>query len=148
MAVFEHRFRVEAPVEAVARFHAGPSVLQVLTPPPVRVELHRFGDLEEGMEAEFTLWIGPLPIRWKARHEDVGPTGFVDVQVEGPMASWRHTHRFEALGREATEVVDRIEYAHPRGLAGVGTRAMFNRASLEGVFFYRALATRRSLAEG
>jgi ligand-binding SRPBCC domain-containing protein len=149
--VFEHRFEVKAPLAAVRAFHADSSALRKLTPPPTVIQLHRFGPLEDGMVAEFTLWLGPVPVRWKARHEDVGPSGFVDVQVEGPMAAWRHTHRFEPLAADRTEVRDRVEYEHPGGLRGLGTRLLFSRVALRGLFSYRALATRRgarALASG
>lgn len=143
MEVFERRFRVEAPLERVREFHGSSAALKQLTPPLMPMKLHRFGKLEDGMVAEFTLWAGPVPIRWVARHEEVGSEGFTDVQVEGPMASWRHRHQFVAVGPGQTEVHDRIEYAHPSGLSGVWTRLLFAKAGLHGLFLYRAWATRR-----
>ncbi|MEM6730661.1 MAG: hypothetical protein AAF658_03845, partial [Myxococcota bacterium] len=56
---FDFRFRVPASLEAVRAFHASTSVLADLTPPPTLIRIHRFGALEEGMVAEFTLWLGP-----------------------------------------------------------------------------------------
>lgn len=132
-------------MESVRAFHASPSALKALTPPPVVVQLHRFGDLEEGMEAEFTLWLGPIPIRWTARHENVGPEGFDDVLVDGPMAAWRHRHRFRAEADGASRVDDEIEYTHPPGMKGLWTRLMFGRLALRGTFFYRQLATRKGV---
>lgn len=145
MPRFHQSFRVEAPLQAVQAFHASPSALKALTPPPVVVQLHRFGELQEGMEAEFTLWMGPIPIRWIARHENVGPEGFDDVLVKGPMAAWRHRHRFVDEGNGRSRVDDDIEYTHPRGWAGLWTRLMFGRLALRGTFFYRKLATRRGV---
>lgn len=145
MVIFEHCFRVSAPLSAVAAFHDGPEALEALTPPPMRVELHKFGALKEGMQADFTLWLGPFPIPWKARHEEVGPEGFADVQVEGPLARWRHRHDFVAVSSDETEVRDRVEYEYPSGWSGVWTRALFNNAALRGLFFYRALMTRRGV---
>lgn len=132
----------------MAAFHADPSALRALTPPPMIIRLHRFGAMEDGMEADFTLWLGPLPIRWMARHEDVGPDGFVDVQVEGPMKRWRHEHRFRPIDGGGTEVHDRIEYEHPSGLRGVFTHLLFSKWALRGLFFYRSLATRRGVVHG
>ncbi|MEM6367315.1 MAG: cyclase [Myxococcota bacterium] len=145
MARFHQSFRVGAPIEAVRAFHASPAALKALTPPPVIVQLHRFGEMREGMEAEFTLWLGPLPIRWTARHENVGPEGFDDVLVEGPMAAWRHQHRFWEEPDGASRVEDTIDYAHPPGWAGLWTRLMFGALALRGTFFYRQLATRRGV---
>lgn len=143
MDVFQHRFRVRAPLDVVSAFHQDARALKRLTPPPMLVRLHRFGGMEEGMIADFTLWLGPIPIRWTARHEDVRPDGFVDVQVAGPMARWRHQHRFVAVAPGETEVHDRIEYAHRSGPQGMLTRMLFSKPALQGLFAYRTLATRR-----
>jgi hypothetical protein len=41
--------------------------------------------LAEGSISDFTLWFGPLPIRWTARHSHIDPLhGFTDTQVRGP----------------------------------------------------------------
>jgi len=139
---FHQRFLVDAPIHQVRAFHSSPEALQALTPPPVRVELRRFGEMKEGMEAEFVLHLGPLTIPWTARHENVNEDGFDDVQVSGPMAAWRHRHRFESDGEDRTWVDDEIEYAHPSGLSGLGTRLMFGKLGLIPTFLFRRWATR------
>ncbi|MEO1172071.1 MAG: cyclase [Myxococcota bacterium] len=140
---FEYRFQVKAPVAAVRAFHGSTEVLRELTPPGTWVQIHRFGALEDGMEAEFTLWLGPIPIRWHALHRDVDAFGFTDVQVQGPMARWEHTHRFVSVDENTTEVREHIELEHPRGLRGVWTRLLFGGLALRGLFAYRAWVTRR-----
>ncbi len=140
--VFDYRFTVAASLGAVRAFHGSTRVLRALTPPPMIARIHEFGALEDGMVARFTLWLGPIPIHWTARHEDVSEQGFTDVQVDGPMASWRHTHRFVPLSERETEVVEHIEYAHPPGLRGLWTRLLFGRLALRGLFAYRAFVTR------
>ncbi|MEZ4584038.1 MAG: hypothetical protein R3A10_20780 [Caldilineaceae bacterium] len=58
-----------------------------ITPPPVIVRVHRAPELlGEGDEMDFTMWLGPLPIRWLARIEQVTPVTFVDRQLRGPFA--------------------------------------------------------------
>ncbi|MGF1511504.1 MAG: cyclase [Myxococcota bacterium] len=145
MPSFDRSFEVAASLEAVRGFHGSPEALRTLTPPPVIVRLESFGPMEEGMEAVFTLFVGPLPIRWRARHENVGSDGFDDVQVEGPMKAWRHRHRFHAQGPERTLIMDHIEYQHRSGFLGVWTRCMFGRPALATTFRYRAWATRKAL---
>jgi ligand-binding SRPBCC domain-containing protein len=140
---FDQSFTVRAPLPAVREFHSSPEALRTLTPPPVVVRLHRFGRLKEGMEAEFTLWMGPFPIHWTARHEQVGPHGFDDVQVSGPMKAWRHQHRFEAVDDFTTRIHDHIDYEHdPRR---PWTRLLFGGLPLALTFRYRQWVTRRSL---
>ena len=89
MPIFETSFTVNAPLEAVAAFHADTSALKILNPPFVIVQLHRVDPMADGSISEFTLWMGPLPIRWRAIHSDVGPNGFTDTLEDGPMASWQ-----------------------------------------------------------
>jgi len=143
--IFEHEFDVDAPLEAVRAFHDSPEALRQLTPPGAAIQLIRFGPLIEGMEAEFRLWLGPVPVHWVARHEDVSDLGFTDIQVEGPLARWRHVHRFETVGPHQSRVKDRIDYEHPAGLSSAWTRVAFGAAALRVLFAHRSRATRRAL---
>lgn len=145
MLVFESRFRVEAPLEAVSAFHFQTGILRALTPPLMIMQVHRFDALGEGSIGDFTIWMGPIPVRWTARHEGVTSDGFFDIQLSGPMKSWRHSHRFVRAGESATEVCDRIEYEHDSGLRGMWSRLLFPGPALRVLFLYRAWATRRGV---
>jgi ligand-binding SRPBCC domain-containing protein len=143
---FRSTFTVEASLEAVAEFHRDPRALKRLTPPPISVQVHRAEPLAEGSVAEFTLWFGPLPVRWLAVHRDVDRLrGFTDEQRSGPMQAWRHTHRFEAVDANATRVSDHIEHAHHAGGRGLVSRVLFHPLALRLLFGYRAWMTRRLL---
>jgi ligand-binding SRPBCC domain-containing protein len=144
MPVFENSFSVHAPLQAVADFHHATSALKRLTPPPVIVQLHRVDRLREGSISEFTLWIGPIPIRWTALHTGVDPLrGFTDTQVQGPFNQWVHTHTFSAEGDGQTRVTDHVEYIYPSGPRGLWVHLLFSPVSLRGMFAYRAWVTRR-----
>jgi ligand-binding SRPBCC domain-containing protein len=145
MMVFESRFRVAASLEAVSAFHFQRGILRALTPPLMIMQVHRFDPLAEGSIGDFTIWMGPIPVRWTACHEGVSAEGFVDVQVSGPMKSWRHTHRFLRVGEGITEVWDRIEYEHDSGLRGLWSRLLFPRPALWALFLFRGWATRRGV---
>lgn len=145
MKIFERSFLVSKPLQAVADFHASPLALKRLSPPGVFVQFLQVEPLAEGSLAEFRMWFGPLPLRWRARHHDVQPlVGFVDVQEQGPLLSWQHRHKFEAVAASLTRVSDRIEYAHYPGWRGLWTRILFSRLGLRILFTYRAWATRRA----
>jgi ligand-binding SRPBCC domain-containing protein len=45
------------------------------------------------------------------------PDRFVDEQVAGPLASWRHEHRFEAIAG-GTRMIDDWEHAAPFDVIG------------------------------
>ncbi len=145
MPVFDYEFEVEAPVELVSAFHHDTSVLHRLTPPPVFLRIHRFGAMAEGMEAEFTMWVGPIPMRWEVVHMNVTERGFTDDARRGPLKKWTHTHRFEPRESGRSAVVEHIEYEHPAGVRGLLTRLMFSKPSLWGLFTYRRWVTRRGV---
>ncbi len=145
MIRYRHRFQVRAPLTSVADFHAQSASMAAITPPPVVVRVHQAPNrLDEGDEMEFTLWLGPLPIRWLARIEDVGPTGFVDRQLRGPFGHWVHRHSFVPVDETTTAVVDEISFRlqpHPFwGLVGLGMWL-----NLPLLFAYRAWRTRQLL---
>lgn len=142
---FRHSFVVHAPLEAVRDFHRRADSMRRITPPPVWVQLRQAPEtLGEGVQMDFTLWLGVLPLRWQARIENVSANGFDDRQVAGPFAEWLHRHRFEALDERATRVVDWVEAKlHPSLLRRLVGFLMWINLPL--LFAYRAWRTRRLL---
>ena len=107
---YQHRFCVRAALAAVAEFHSQTASLSVLTPPPVFVRIHRAPTIQHaGDEVGFTMWFGPLPVRWLAQIEQVSDTGFVDRQVRGPFRAWAHRHSFAPVDATTTKVVDEVQ---------------------------------------
>jgi ligand-binding SRPBCC domain-containing protein len=106
---YRHYFRISASIEQVAEFHRRSASMAAITPPPIIVKLQRAPTvLAEGDEMAFTVWLGPLPVRWLARIEAVSSTGFSDRQLRGPFAEWVHRHSFRAIDENTTEVSDEI----------------------------------------
>ena len=143
---FRHTFRVNAPLQAVADFHARSASMGAITPPPVNVRVHHAPEiLREGDQMDFTLWLGPLPIRWLASIENISPNGFSDRQLKGPFSSWVHRHSFLPIDKGQTEISDEISFTikkHPFwGIVGLGVGI-----SLPLLFAFRAWKTRRLLA--
>ena len=107
---FQHRFRVRASLAAVAEFHSQTASLAVLTPLPVVVRIHRAPTIQHaGDEIDFTMWFGPLPIRWLAQIDQVWDSGFVDRQVRGPFRAWVHRHSFALVDVTTTDVFDEVQ---------------------------------------
>lgn len=148
MPVLDRSFEVAAPFEVVRRFHGSTDALPWLTPPPMIAQLHQGGRVANGMVADFTLWFGPLPIRWRARHRDVDERSFVDEQADGPFAEWAHRHELEPIDDQRTRVRDRVEYAHRPGLGGLLTRTLMAKPALHVLFAYRALMTKLCCKRG
>ena len=142
MPIFNYKFDVNAPLSAVRNFHRDTSALKRLTPPPTLVQLHEIEPLGEGSISKFTLWVGPLPLRWTAQHQDVSEFGFTDVQTEGPAKKWEHTHTFTPIGDGRTQIEEHIEFEHKSGFWGMVTRTLFAWPNLILMFTYRKLVTR------
>lgn len=125
--------------EALAGLHADPRALEWLSPPGKRVRVvERPARIADG--AVVVLEVAPfgVPFRWVSRIEEWRPPfGFVDVQVKGPFARWRHEHVFEEGA-----LVDRVDYEVP--LARAGGRLVdlaFVRPDLRRMFRFRHEAT-------
>ena len=145
MPVFDFRFEVNAPLNVVSAFHFEPGILKTLTPPLMIMQVHKFEPLAEESVAEFTMWMGPIPVRWKAVHSNVSETSFTDTQVSGPMKSWVHTHTFSKISDDITQVHEHIEFEHFGGLRGIWSRLLFPKPGLIALFTIRKLITRREV---
>jgi ligand-binding SRPBCC domain-containing protein len=122
--------------------------MAAITPPPLVVRITAAPDvLRRGDRMAFTLWMGPLPVRWVAHIEEAGTTGFTDRQVAGPFAEWQHRHRFIAIDETHTEVRDEVRARLRRHwLWGPVGFAMW--AGLPLLFAYRGWRTRQALTKG
>jgi len=145
MLTFDTVFTVNAPLTAVRDFHQDTRILKKLSPPPIFAQIHFFEPLADGSRAEFTLWFGPLPVRWTAVHHHVGPQGFTDRQEKGPLKFWEHTHRFTAVDAHTTQVSEHIEYEHFSGWRGWLSRLLFAKPGLILLFTARKWLTRYHL---
>lgn len=151
LRTYRHTFTVAAPLARVAAFHQDAGSMAAITPPPILVQMRRTPpQLENGAEMEFTLWLGPLPVPWLARIENViapgagSEAGFVDRQLRGPFARWTHRHTFVPVDAGTTLVLDEVAAEirrHPWwGPIGLGIWL-----GLPGLFAFRAWKTRRLL---
>lgn len=145
--IFRRRSSLPAPAEEVFRWHARPGAFERLNPPwdPAAVVSRSGGIEEEG--SQVVLRVGPLRQRWVAEHRGCRPgREFQDRQLAGPFALWRHAHRMEPDGDEASILEDEIEYALPGGVIGDCVGSGFVRSTLERVFAYRHRVTADDLA--
>jgi len=144
--VFLHRSIIKAPASRVFAWHEQPEALSALLPPfGVRLE-QQSGGVRDGATATLRLGVGPLAIRWRARHYGYVPgRRFCDEQVSGPFRVWRHTHTVEAISAGACVYDDRVEYALLGGrLVRALTRPLV-RLQLATMFRQRHAAVRRHL---
>ena len=145
---FTYRSILPGHAADVFRWHEGPDAFPALLPPGglVRIE-ERTGGVHDGDLVILSLGIGPLRVRWHARHFGyVRDSEFSDEQVRGPFKTWRHTHRVEPFGPTQCLYEDRVEYALPGGpLVRRVTRPLL-RALLARSFAQRHETVRRIFA--
>lgn len=145
MRQYSHHFKVRAPLESVAEFHHDSRALKQLTPPPLFVSFNKVDPLAEGSVADFTMWLGPLPIHWVATHSEVDPMqGFTDTQTTGPFEVWVHRHGFESVDDNNTNVIDQVQ-AKPSNHLFWGIVSRFMWLTLPILFAYRSRQTRSAL---
>jgi ligand-binding SRPBCC domain-containing protein len=139
----ERRQTLPAPLERVFPFFENPENLALITPPSLRCRLVMPGPvtMQEGLRIDYTIRLGGMPVRWRSLISLYDPpVCFVDEQVKGPYAYWRHMHRFEstALG---TVLTDAVVYALPAAMPPLVERivhSLYVRPNLERIFDYRA----------
>ena len=148
---------IAAPLARVWLFHADAQNLPRLSPPASNVRLESADlPLREGSQLVI-LARGPLarPIRWVARITDFTPphavlfgveARFVDEQLTGPFASWRHEHEMEAVDAKTTLLTDRVTYRVRGGALGHLADWLLVRWQLRRLFAYRHRVTREILA--
>jgi ligand-binding SRPBCC domain-containing protein len=142
---YQHRFLVKAPLDSVSAFHSRASSMAAITPPPVFLRIHEAPDILRPKDViHFTLWLGPLPIRWRVIIENITAAGFVDRQLEGPFQYWIHSHQFTAVDNHTTAVDDQIQLAIRKN-AFWGLVGLLFYVSLPALFAYRGWKTRRLL---
>lgn len=160
MSTYERSVFVAAPFETVWDFHATVEGLLALTPDWVnlRVEAVTGPDGEpdpEVLEAGSRIRMAARPLgvgpeqTWTSvitdREHDpaAGTAHFQDVMEGGPMAAWRHTHRFRAVDG-GTLLTDHVEYRLPGGRVG-GVASPAAVLGFEPAFRYRHRRTRQLL---
>jgi len=138
---------VARPVEQTFSFFADTDNLQRITPPFLgfAIRTPRPIAMAEGTLIEYRLRLMGVSMGWLTRIERWNPgREFVDVQLRGPYALWRHHHSFEPAS-QGTWVRDRVEYALPFAPWSLPVHAVFVRPMLERIFTFRRDAIRRLL---
>ncbi len=121
-----------------------------LSPPWEQVRLLEFEGLRDGQKAVIEVY-APWKRKWVAEHRNyLDGLQFRDVQLEGPMAKWEHTHRVEpdpkTQGRSAI-MHDHVTYQMPMGPLGMAAHGLFVRKQLEQMFAYRHAVLEQDLRD-
>ena len=103
-------------------------------------------DTNEESVVEMTVWLGLIPVFWRAKHLDVHPvSGFSDIQEAGPFQRWKHQHKFQKLDENKSLIVDQIEAEFKTGWRGIVGRLIW--LGLPSLFVYRHWRTKKLLLQ-
>jgi ligand-binding SRPBCC domain-containing protein len=107
---------VPARLDRIFGFFSNPYNLSLITPPRLHFRVVTPNPLvmRAGLTIDYRLRLAGLPLHWRSLISTFDPPYcFVDEQLVGPYASWRHTHRFEQVG-QGTLLKDEVVYALPQ----------------------------------
>ncbi|MGC9450735.1 MAG: TIGR01777 family oxidoreductase [Oceanipulchritudo sp.] len=137
--IFEKSVTVPVDVGSLWDWHTRPGAFERLAPPWAKLVPLKLPDgLHAGAEAVFRIGAGPVSRLWRARIDPVeAPHRFVDTQVAGPFAHWRHEHVMTAAGPGKSTLADRVEYELPRGPGAFPLARTLARRELERLFRFR-----------
>ena len=130
---------IRRPLSEVFDFFADAHNLEAITPPYLKFRILTPAPIPmaAGTLIDYRLRLFRIPFTWRTRIECFEPMRrFIDQQVHGPYALWRHLHEFYETS-EGTLVVDRVEYSIGWSLLGRMAHAAFVRSTLDGIFDYR-----------
>ena len=141
--VFSAEQRVPVSREVAFAFFSAQTNLEAITPPWLRFRIvhQSTPELQEGTELIYRLRIHGLLVTWRSRIDEWRPNErFVDVQLSGPYAAWRHTHSFHDCGAD-TLIRDDVLYRLPLGRLGQWLGGRFVTSDVKQIFSYRTAKT-------
>ncbi|HJT09765.1 MAG TPA: SRPBCC family protein [Candidatus Nitrosotalea sp.] len=119
MKRFKHFFVVDSDIDTVWKFYTSINHLKLITPKRMKLEIlkttHEF--IEEGSE----VWLRAdliLNSYWHSKITFLKPYEYVDEMISGRFKVWKHSHKFERIDNDKTEIIDQIDFQLPYGLLG------------------------------
>ena len=121
MPSYQTEMILETTCEAAFAYLSAPANLPEVTQPELQLVVDEAPEqFELGSRILFSVSV--MGTRVQSEHEIISfesPERFVEEQVEGPFAFWRHEHIFKPLGDSQVAIYDVIEYEPPGGLIGM-----------------------------
>lgn len=130
------------PRSEVFPFFADARNLERITPPWLNFNIVTPGDIDmrQGALIDYRLRVRAVPVRWRTRIALWDPPrAFVDEQLKGPYALWRHTHTFTESGG-GTICEDAVEYRVPGGPLAPIANGLLVQRELRRIFEFRRAA--------
>ena len=104
-------------IDEVWNFYTDINHLEIVTPPNLKLKIIETSDREivEGLRMTVSgrlalynsKWYSKISLVDKSKHK------YIDEMVKGPFKKWKHVHLFSEIGKNQTEVTDKIEFELP-----------------------------------
>ena len=125
--------------EEAFQWHGREGALDRMLPPwmPSQI-ISKKGSIHDGDTVTVQSNFGIIPLVFQVIHQNyIENKQFEDVQVKGPFAFFKHTHKFEEIDEKKSKIIDEIEYRLPLwGLSKFIGRS-FIEEKLNRMFTYR-----------
>jgi ligand-binding SRPBCC domain-containing protein len=147
--VLRREQRLPGPPDEVFAFFGDARNLEAITPPLLRFRMITPEPIvmAAGTRLRYRLRVRGVPVSWLTEIREWDPPHrFVDEQLSGPYALWRHVHTFADDGAGGTLMVDEVRYALPLGVVGELAHRLVVRGDLRRIFDYRAVRVPQLLA--
>jgi len=145
--IYEHKTHVDSDIEETFAWHERKGSFRRLMPPwEVAEEVRADDTLEDGAQRIFKFPMGPVKMKWIARHSAYNPPhSFEDDMLKGPFKSWHHKHEFQQKEDGSSIVFDQVNYKLPLGPLGKLVAGRMVRKRIERMFYARQIRLERDL---
>lgn len=148
MRNFVYKSEIECPVSALFAWHLRERAFERLTPPWLDVHVKGMPKLlKAGLRMDLTIRKYGVPVNCRFEITELETDKkFVDTQVKGPFAFWRHEHKFHSLLDDRSLMDDEIQFTLPLGFAFDGFLGPFMESDMRRLFRYRHEVLKQDLA--
>lgn len=137
----ERKQFLKSDIDEVWAFFSSPENLDELTPPDMGFDIITKRPIPKMFQGQLIDYkvrpILGIPLSWRTKITQVkGNHSFVDEQLKGPYALWKHTHTFIPQG-DGVMMIDSLDYALPLGPIGNIVHSFYVKNKLKRIFDYR-----------
>ena len=120
MIKFIHKFIINEDIEKVWEFYTDIRHLEIITPKNLNLKIINTTNQKIilGQETIISAKIIIIERIWRSKITFFQQYEYIDEMVEGPFIKWKHTHKFQRINKNKTEIIDKVEFSLPYGIFG------------------------------
>jgi ligand-binding SRPBCC domain-containing protein len=117
---FIHKFIINEDIEKVWEFYTDIRHLEIITPKNLNLKIINTTNQKIilGQETIISAKIIIIEKIWRSKITFFQQYEYIDEMVEGPFIKWKHTHKFQRINKNKTEIIDKVEFSLPYGIFG------------------------------